>query len=153
MPGAESISDSRSGMRFLVDTCILSDGARREKYPEIFAWLNGVDPVHLAASVLTFGEILGGIEGVADRQRRLGLERWLAEELYRQFEGRILPVDRSVAEEWGRLAGAGRRRGRPLSVIDGLLAATARVYGLTVVTRNVRHFAGLGVEVESPYRS
>ena len=140
-------------MRFLLDTCILSDGARRAKFPEVFAWLNGVDPGRLAVSVLTLGEIRAGIEAVADRERRAALERWLAEELARQFEGRILPVDRAVAEEWGRLSAIARRRDRPVPVIDGLLAATARVHGLTVVTRKVGDFAGLDLEIESPYRS
>jgi predicted nucleic acid-binding protein len=140
-------------MRFLLDTCILSDGARRAKFPEVFAWLNAVDPGRLAVSVLTLGEIRAGVEAVADRERRTALERWLAEELARQFEGRILPVDRTVAEEWGRLSAITRRRGRPVPVIDGLLAATARVHGLTVVTRNVGDFAGLDLEIESPYRS
>ncbi|GAB1818112.1 hypothetical protein HerbRD11066_12760 [Herbidospora sp. RD11066] len=73
------------------------------------------------------------------------MERWL-HGLHRQFGDRIVPVTTAVAEEWGRLNAV-----RPLPFADGLVAATARVHGWTLVTRNVRDFAGTGVSVVDPF--
>ncbi len=82
---------------------------------------------------------------------RHALEEWLATLLPAQFAGRLLPVDADVATAWGELTADGDRSGRPLRVVDGLLLATARVHGLTVVTRNLADFEGRGVPVLDPY--
>jgi predicted nucleic acid-binding protein len=98
-------------------------------------------------SVLTVGEIREGTERPRrrDPDAALALERWLAG-LSRHFADRIVPVDASVADRWGRL-----RARRSLPVIDSLLAATARQHHLTIVSRNERDFAALDVEVLNPF--
>lgn len=75
---------------------------------------------------------------------------WLEADLPAYFQGRILPVDQSVCERWGRLLA---RAGRPLPTIDSLLAATAATHGLCMVTRNTRDFEGLGVDLFNPWQS
>jgi predicted nucleic acid-binding protein len=75
------------------------------------------------------------------------LEHWIDETLRPRFDGRILPVSESISERWGILAGERHLRGKPISVGDGLIAATALEHDLTVVTRNVKHFTDLGVVV------
>ena len=99
-------------------------------------------------SVLTLGEIEQGIarvRGRGDRQQASALERWLRD-VETGFEDRILPVTLPVAAAWGR-----QQYAQPLPVIDVLIAATARIYGLTVVTRNVRDFELAGVLVLNPF--
>jgi len=102
----------------------------------------------LFLSVLTLGELRKGIEGMNDATRRRALLDWLEAELPDFFTGRILPVDAHVADRWGRLVAAASR---PVPAIDSLLAATAAHHGLSLVTRNGRDFADLGLDVINPW--
>lgn len=128
-----------------MDTNVVSDACKHA--PAVRTWLGGVRPKRLALSVVTVGEIEKGIQIRRRRDARAAqrLQGWL-DELRTDFEDRILPVDERVAIAWGRIA-AGRSR----SVTDGLIAATALVHGLTLVTRNVRDFADLGVPLVDPW--
>jgi toxin FitB len=107
----------------------------------------------LYVSVITLGEIRKGFTVVPERSRRLQLERWLDEELHPWFAGRILPVDEAVAERWGALDGERQLQGAPLNTADGLIAATAFEHGLILVTRNVKDFVGLGVDILNPWEA
>ena len=106
-----------------------------------------MDPDAIGLSVLTVGEIRKGIESVRRRDRRAAraLERWLRRLVLEQAD-RILPIDLAVAEEWGRL-----NVPNPVPVVDGLLAATARVHGLTLATRNVKDVARTGARLLNPF--
>ena len=101
----------------------------------------------LYLSVMSVGEIRWGIEQVRERdlQQALTIERWL-DGLSRSFQGRIIPITEAIAEEWGRM-----RKQRPFPVADALIAATAKVHGWSVVTRNVKDFADTGVTVINPF--
>jgi toxin FitB len=133
---------------FLLVTNVLSETRRKRPDPRVVAWLRAARPETLHVSVLTFGEIAKGAAGIGvrDPKAQTALRGWLAG-LRTQFGMRALPIDASVSEEWGRLAAI-----RPLPVIDGLLAATASVHGLAVVTRNTRDFADIGVPLVDPWR-
>ena len=111
-------------------------------------WFSGRPASTLYLSVLTLGELRKGIEGVSDAKRRMALTDWLETDLPAFFAGRVLAVDTSVADRWGRLLSA---EGRPLPAIDSLLAATAAQHGLRMVTRNTRDFAALGLDVINPW--
>jgi toxin FitB len=132
---------------FLVDTNVISEarkGTRANR--RLVAWIaSHRDELYL--SVLVTGEIRRGIESIRRRDSTAAgsLERWLRE-LETTFEERILPVDAAVADRWGRLMAA-----RPLPAIDGLLAATALVHGLTIATRNVWDVAPSGVSAVNPF--
>lgn len=135
-------------MSWLIDTNVISEvrkGARCDR--GVAAWYGAVDAADLYLSVLVLGEIRKGVELVRPRQpdRATALEAWLAA-VDAAFLGRILPVDREVAGSWGRMAAL-----RPVPVVDALLAATAVVHRLTLVTRNDRHLAGLGADVLNPF--
>lgn len=137
-------------MTYLLDTNIVSELRKGPACHEgVAAWIDGVDDADLALSVLVVGEIRRGIDAVRRRDaRRAGrLEHWLTGLLADHAE-RILTVDRPVAEEWGRLSAI-----RSGSVVDLLMAATARVHGLTLVTRNVRDVEWTGVAVLNPFTS
>ncbi len=118
---------------FLLDTNVLSEFNRRgEPNRLVQNWLEAADPDSLYVSVLTIGEIRFGIERLAHGQRRSELEQWVNRDLADWFGGRILPVDQSIAERWGTIRDQSQLKGRPLSVIDALLAATALEHGLTI---------------------
>jgi predicted nucleic acid-binding protein len=93
-----------------------------------------------------------GRSGTATRQAPDALESWLELELQARFSGRILSIDKAVADRWGVLAAGAKRAARPLSAMDGLLAATAlHYYGLTLVSRNISDFASTQVPVLNPW--
>ena len=136
---------------FLLDTNIPSELTRPLPQPSVSQWLDEVDDELLYFSVVSLGEVLKGIASLPTSKRRNELQQWLDETLRPWFEGRILPVNEPIAERWGMLAGQCKINGRPLKVADGLIAATALEHDLTVVTRNVRDFEGLGVELFNPW--
>jgi len=139
---------------FLLDTNVLSEFNRRGEPDErVKQWLEAADTESLYASVLTFGEIRFGIELLPPSKRRDQLERWLERDLHEWFEGRILPVDQSIADRWGLLRAQAQLRGRPLSVIDALLAATAVQHELTIVSRNASDFSVVDLAVVNPWES
>jgi Predicted nucleic acid-binding protein, contains PIN domain len=135
-------------LSYLVDTNVLSELRNRKADANVVAWMQARPRQSLHLSVLSLGEIRKGIERVADPAFRQALTDWLEVELPNYFVGRLLGIDEQVADRWGRVqAGAGRS----LPVIDGLLAATALQHDLTLVTRNIKDFAGLGVQVLNPW--
>lgn len=131
---------------YLIDTDVLSALRRPDRNPEIVDWVAAQRAADLYLSVVTVGEIERGI--ARERQRNPGfadqLGAWL-DNLVRLYADRILPVDTSVARRWGRLTG---EHGHGSA--DLFIAATALEHGLTVATRNVRHFEPTGVAMLDP---
>jgi len=105
----------------------------------------------LFLSAVTIGEIRKGLILLPQSRRRTELEKWFHTDLLIWFRDRILSVTPSIADRWGVLEGQCQLRGTPLNTADGMIAATALELDLTVVTRNIRDFAGLGVEVVNPW--
>jgi len=132
---------------FLLDTNVVSEIRRKKPDPSVMAWLRQVDHAKLRLSVLTLGEITKGVHLLARRDPNGArqLTAWL-DGLRQHYADRLLGIDGTIAETWGRLATE-----RALPLIDGLLAATALVHGLTLVTRNVRDVAGTGVALLNPW--
>ncbi|WP_283442103.1 type II toxin-antitoxin system VapC family toxin [Noviherbaspirillum suwonense] len=114
----------------------------------VVSWLSQRPAATLYLSVLTLGELRKGIDTLADRNRRGLLQDWLEVGLPAFFTGRILPVDAAVADTWGRLLASA---GRSLPSIDGLIGATAARHGMSMVTRNAKNYAGLGIAVINPW--
>ena len=133
-------------MSFLLDTNAVSE-IRRGRDQWVRAWVSEVADADLHLSVLTLGEIRKGIELLRDRDPAQAevFASWL-NELRTRFADRIVPIDDRVAEEWGRLNAAA-----PRNTIDSLIAATARIHELTVVTRNTGDFEGCGVPLLNPW--
>ena len=138
-------------MAFLIDTNVLSEAVRPDPDPQVLAWLASLRPMDAFISVLTLGEIRKGVAMMAPGARRAKLEGWLSRDLPARFQGRVLEVDHAVALAWGVLAAEGRRMGRPLPVLDGLLLATARAHALTFVSRDVSDAGDRGVPVFTPW--
>ena len=135
-------------MSYLLDTNIISEIRKADRADlQVSAWYASIADDQLYLSVLVLGEIRQGIERARphDPRKAAALERWLAD-VREAFGPRILGVTPSVADEWGRMNGV-----RPLPTVDSLLAATAKVHGLTLVTRNVADISGLGADCVNPF--
>lgn len=135
-------------MSYLLDTNVISELRKgRRRNANVGRWFDSVGEDEMFLSVLTIGELRRGVELIRRRDATSaeGLDAWLAK-LLSTHAGRFLPVDSSVAEQWGRL-----NVPNPVPVVDGLLAATAIVNGLTLVTRNVGDVAGTGVSCLNPF--
>jgi predicted nucleic acid-binding protein len=138
---------------FLLDTNCISELVRPKPEPRVLEWIEAVDETLLYLSVLTLGEIRKGLAGLAQSKRRTLLENWLEVELQPRFSGRIVSIDTAIADRWGLLTAEAKRNGKPLSIIDGLLAATALQHNLTVVSRNTSDFANTHVPVLDPWEA
>jgi len=114
-------------------------------------WLDGLDEDRSFISVVSIAEIRRGVALMDEGRKREALTEWLARDLPRRFEQRVLPVDEPVALAWGDLMGLAKRRGRGLSSMDGLIAATAIARQLTLATRNIRDFEGFEIELFDPW--
>jgi toxin FitB len=137
---------------FLLDTNVISELIKPRPEPKVRDWIEAADEDRLFLSVVTLGEIRKGIDGLqAASSRRARLESWLESGLKARFFGRILPIDEQVADQWGIIAAASARAVRPLPVIDGLLAATAVYYDLTLVTRDTAAVAATAAIVLNPW--
>ena len=135
-------------MTWLIETNVISEVRKGPRcHPGVAAWWAGVEDRDLFLSTLTLGEIRKGVEGVRPRDpaKAAALEGWLAE-VADAFGPRVLGVDAAVAEAWGRMSAA-----RSVPVADALLAATAGVHGLVLVTRNVADVEGLGIRALDPF--
>lgn len=135
-------------MSFLVDTNVISEATRPRPDDGVVRWLKSAGGSSLFVSVLTLGEIRKGIEKLRSGARKDSLRAWLESEIPAWFEGRILPVDAAVADRWGRLVAAA---GRTIPAVDSLLAATALVHRLRLVTRNRADYSFPGLEVLDPW--
>jgi predicted nucleic acid-binding protein len=140
-------------VRFLLDTCVISELIRPTPTPSVIEWMDDASEEALYLSVLTLGELEKGIARLRDARRRAKLTSWVRRELSLRFEGRVLAVDLPVAERWGTLVGESEAKGRPLPVIDSLLAATSLQHDLIVVTRNTADFERCGARCFDPWAS
>lgn len=138
-------------MSFLLDTNVVSEWVRPRPDPGVVAWLAEADEDRVFISVVTLAELRHGVERMERGARRRRIEDWLGRALPARFEGRILPIDEAVAETWGRVVAEGEARGRPIGPMDAFIAATARVHGLSVVTRNAADFESAVRDVVDPW--
>lgn len=135
-------------MKYLLDTNIFREIGKTEPHENVAAWLNSVDDADLAISALTVREVRKGIERL--RARKPAIAGQIEERVSAAFDAfgeRVLPVTREVADLWGLLLAESEKH-----VEDTGIAATARVYGLMLVTRNLKDIAGRGVRVLDPFK-
>lgn len=136
---------------FLIDTNVISEFVKPVPSLKVLRWFAILKPESLFASAITFGEIRLGIEELAIGKRRTELEHWLEEGVPNWFQGNLLPVTKAIAGRWGRISIQAKRKGAPVAIADVLIAATAIEHGLTLVTRNVKDFAGITVPLINPW--
>ena len=133
-------------MSYLIDTNIISETIKTTPNKGVLKWFNSTPSYALFISVITIGEIRKGIEIVKNDTKKSELVSWLDFELRPWFGNNIISIDQSIAERWGYISANTR-----VPAIDGLIAATAMVSNLTLVTRNTKDFIIPGLEVINPF--
>ncbi|MBX9880227.1 MAG: type II toxin-antitoxin system VapC family toxin [Candidatus Obscuribacterales bacterium] len=139
-------------MSFLLDTCVVSEFVAPRPNQAVTKWLHDLVEESAYLSVVTIGEIRRGISRTPSVKRRDMLAKWLHEELLIRFDNRILPLDTGVLLDWGEFTGSLANEGRPMPIMDSLIAATAVHHGLTVVTRDTEDFSRARVRVFNPWK-
>ena len=137
-------------MNYLLDTCLLSEFMKPQENRGVINWFKAQDDETLYISVLAIGEIRKGIGKLAATKRSDELRTWLDSVVFR-FDSRVLAFDISMANCWGDLKADLESKGRPMPVIDSLIAATALDRDLTLVTRNDSDFTDTGVKLLNPW--
>lgn len=139
-------------MKYLLDTCIISEFTRPQPNSYVIDWLRATPIQHLYISVLTIGEIQKGISQLEISVRQQKLQAWLDDEVSLQFSQRILNIDESDSRLWGQLCGQYAKQGQKLPVMDSLLAATALSKQMVLVTRNEKDFRVIaGLQILNPW--
>ena len=134
-------------MSYLLDTNVISETIKSSPNPLVIQWLSAINAVKFSISVLTLGEIRKGIEKLQDNVRKQKIIQWLEMDLSERFYGRIIMIDASIAEKWGYISSK-----RNIPAIDGLIAASALVNNLKLVTRNVKDFVDINeLEIINPW--
>jgi hypothetical protein len=126
---------------FLLDTNVVSETVKPEPDRGVMEWLGTVDEDVVHLSVITVAEIRSGIERLPAGRRRKRLDDWLRDDLALRFDGRLLPISPAIADTWGKVVAQRDAIGRPISVMDAFIAATAEMHALTLVTRDQADFA------------
>ncbi len=138
-------------MSYLIDTCCISELVKKKPNPKVVKWFADQDELSMYVSVITFGELRKGIEKLPDSIKKKELNRWVKEDLHLRFKNRVLNITMEEVNRWGKILASAEQNGKPLPAIDSLIAATALVHDLSVVTRNTQHMEGSGVEVINPW--
>jgi predicted nucleic acid-binding protein len=139
-------------MKFLLDTCVISELVAKQPNHQVLEWIDSVDPDGVYLSVITIGEITKGIEKLPNSKRKQELSDWLENELLIRFEENLIILDVSVLIQWGKLNARLETKGETMPAMDSLIAASALEHGLILVTRNVSDFEGTGVEMLNPWK-
>lgn len=138
-------------MSYLIDTCCISELVKKKPKPNVVKWFADRDELSMYLSVITFGELRKGIEKLPDSKKKKELNRWVKEDLSQRFKNRVLNITLDEVNKWGEILAAAEKNGTPLPAIDSLIAATALVHDLSVVSRNTQDMEGSGVEVINPW--
>jgi toxin FitB len=138
-------------MSYLIDTCCISELVKKKPNPNVVKWFADQDELSMYLSVITFGELRKGIEKLPDSKKKKELNQWVKEDLNQRFKNRVLNITIEEVNKWGQILATAEKNGSPLPAIDSLIAATAQVHELSVVTRNTQDMEGSGVEVINPW--
>ena len=138
-------------MKALLDTCVISELVSKKPNPKVVEFVDSLDAEDVFLSVITFGEIVKGIEKLPSSKRRSELQAWLNDDLLVRLEGNEVPLDIDIMAEWGRITARLESKGKTMPVIDSLIAATVLDRKMTLVTRNVSDFEGTDAEILNPW--
>jgi predicted nucleic acid-binding protein len=139
-------------LKFLLDTNVVSELSRAQPHLQVIEWLNSVSEGDICLSATSIIEMRFGVEILPAGRRKRDLSEWLAVTLSERFSDRILPISERIADQAGRFLAMARGRGQTMEVADVLIGATAAAHSLTLVTRNTRHFAMLGLPLFDPWQ-
>ncbi len=138
-------------MKYLLDTCMLSELIKKNPSQKVTRWLSKNDEIDLFISVLTIGEIHKGIEKLPESKRKEKLHQWVNTDLIERFKGRIIDFDSKTATVWGKIQAHSELSGRAMPAIDGQIVATGISFDLTVATRNTSDTEISGAALFNPW--
>lgn len=138
-------------MNYLLDTCVISELVSKQPNPHVVEWIDSIEENRLHLSVITIGEIRKGIEKLPASPRKVVLREWLEDQLLIRFSERIVPIDTPGMLQWGLLTADLEAKGKPMSAMDSLIAASALSRGFALVTRNEDDFKHVGVSIINPW--
>jgi predicted nucleic acid-binding protein len=138
-------------VKWLLDSNVVSEGARDRPARSVIEWIRAKPVEDLAISIVTLAELREGAQSNPDETRRQRLIDWIDTEVSSAFHGRTLTLTANILIDWLQLSRRLRTKGIVRDAADMLIAATARVHDLTLVTRNTRHFADTGVVLYDPW--
>ncbi len=138
-------------MKYLLDTCVVSELIAKQPNQTVLDWLNTQPNQDLYLSAITIGELVKGIGKLPDSKRKSSLQDWFNDDLLVRFAARILPLDLDAMVLWGLLISRLEPQGRILPLMDSLIAAIALQGTFTLVTRNEKDFAGTGLTIFNPW--
>jgi Predicted nucleic acid-binding protein, contains PIN domain len=138
-------------MNYLLDTCILTEFARKKPEVKVVKWLDSVKEDHLYVSVITIGELQRGVERLPESARKDTLLKWVGEGLVERLKDNILPLDTTTMMLWGSLTSWREHDGKPMGVLESLITATALRNHLTIATRYEEVYHRSGAPVVNPW--
>lgn len=138
-------------MKYMLDTCVLSEFTRRQPEQRVIDWINSNSEEDLFISVITIGEVQRGIERLSDSKRKTELIQWMTQGLLKRFDGRIVSIDAETMIIRGSLTTRMESQGKPIGVMDSLIIASALQYKMIVATHNINDFHPSGVRVINPW--
>lgn len=138
-------------MSFLIDTCCISELTKKHPDRNVMSWFSSHDETEMYISVITFGELIRGVEKLSVSEKKVELNQWINNDLKQRFRNRILDISMSEVKKWGEILAECEKMGTPIPAIDALIAATARVHDLAVVTRNTKDMQPSGVLTINPW--
>lgn len=139
-------------MNYLLDTNVISELISKSPNAGVIEFLNVTEEKSLFLSVITLGEIKAGIEKLPDGNKKEKLKNWLEIDLLNRFNERIIDVDLGVMMLWGEIVSQSQSLGRPLPIMDSLIAAQCALNNLTLITRNQKDFENLSLTLINPFK-
>ncbi|SFV58774.1 VapC toxin protein [hydrothermal vent metagenome] len=141
-------------MKYLLDTNIISEFISKKPNAKVINYINSLDEKDIYLSVITLGEIRFGIEKL-DKEHQLkkieSLSHWLNNDLMQRFEGRISNIDSDIMLQWGKINAQLQKVGRPMPIMDSLIASSCLAKGYTLITRNEKDFYHFELEMINPF--
>jgi predicted nucleic acid-binding protein len=138
-------------VKYLLDTNVISEWVKPRPNPGVASWLSQTDEDQVFISVCTLAELRFGVARLPEGKRRRQLDDWLSNDIPLRFDGRIVMIDIMIADTWGILSARGQAIGRAIDVMDGLIAATAAVHQMTVITRDTSAFEAVQTSSLNPW--
>lgn len=135
----------------LLDTNIISELMKPVPAAKVMYWLDKEEVTELFISTITIAEIAYGINALAKGRRKQSLEDAFYKAINESFKHRHLYFDENAAHAYGKLMAKRKEQGKPLSILDGQIAAIATVHGAAIATRNVKDFSNLNLELINPF--
>lgn len=136
---------------FLLDTCVISELPKKNPNQGLVSWILKQSNASLFISSITLGEIQKGIAKLPESAKKQDLQTWLDTDVRKRFEGSIIAISANEALQWGELQAMSEIKGRPMPVLDGMIAASALFHEMTLVTRNIKDVEASGVKLLNPW--